>query len=81
MVNKVRSIDFVFRKNAFATDIMAARTELGVTQREAARSLSVTEAALGSYENALEDNPKLQHFLAVCNLYDLDPRNYFELGE
>lgn len=81
MVHKVRSIDFIFRKNSFATDIVAARAELGYTQREVAKHLNVTEAALGSYENALEDNPKLQHFLSVCNLYDLDPRNYFELGE
>jgi DNA-binding XRE family transcriptional regulator len=81
MVNKVRSIDFVFRKTQFATDILACRAELGYTQREVAKHLNVTEAALGSYENALEDNPKMLHFLSVCNLYDLDPRDYFELGE
>lgn len=81
MVNKTRSIPFIFRKHAFATDIVAARAELGVTQREAARSLNCTEAALGSYENALEDNPKLGNFLDVCNLYDLNPSDYFELSE
>lgn len=82
MVNRTRSINFTFRKVAFATDITACRAELGYTQREVARSLETcTEAALGSYENALEDNPKLQNFLAICNLYDLDPRNYFELED
>lgn len=81
MVNRTRSIDFVFRKGQFASDIVACRAELGYTQREVARSIGTcTEAALGSYENALEDNPKMQNFLSICNLYDLDPRNYFELG-
>lgn len=81
MVNKIRSIPFVFRKHAFASDIVSCRLELGVTQREAANSLRCTEAALGSYENALEDNPKLQNFLDVCNLYDLNPCEYFQLAE
>lgn len=81
MAKKTRSIPFVFRKHAFASDILACRVELGVTQREAANSLRCTEAALGSYENAMEDNPKLQNFLDVCNLYDLKPTDYFELAE
>lgn len=82
MVNKTRSINFVFRKNQFAADIVAARAELGYSQREVARQTGViTEAALGSYENALEDNMKLQHFLAVCNIYDLNPLEYFELEQ
>jgi len=81
MVNKSRSIDFIFRKNTFATDIVAARAELGYSQFEVAKHLNVTESALGSYENALEDNLKMQHFLSVCNLYDLNPLHYFELGE
>lgn len=82
MVNKVRFINFVFCKQKFATDIAAARAELGYTQREVAKSIGViTEAALGSYENALEDNLKMQHFLAVCNCYDLNPMHYFELEQ
>jgi len=81
MVTRTRSIPFVFRKTQFATDICACRAELGYTQVEVAKHLNVTQSALGSYENAIEDSPKMQHFLSVCNLYDLNPQDYFELGE
>lgn len=78
-MKKERSINMVFRKQQFATDIKACRAELGMTQREVAKHVTCTEAAIGSYENALEDNPKLQNFLDICNLYDLNPQEYFEL--
>lgn len=79
MTKTIRSINMVFRKNKFATDIKAARLELGYTLDEIAKNVSVTDGQIGRYEKALEDNPKLQNFLDICNLYDLNPQEYFEL--
>lgn len=79
MSKKIRSINMVFRKQAFATDIKAARAELGMTLGEVGKHVSVSYSQIGKYENAMEDNPKLQNFVDICNLYDLNPQEYFEL--
>lgn len=69
----------VFRKQQFATDIKACRAELGMTLDEVAKHVQVTDSQIGKYERALEDNPKLKNFIDICNLYDLNPQEYFEL--
>lgn len=80
-MRRIRSIDFVFRKNQFAADIAASRVELGMTQIEVARHVGLSASAVSDYEAAHEDNMKLQNFLNLCNLFDLNPNEYFELKD
>lgn len=80
-MKRVRSIDFIFRKHRFATDITASRAELGMTQIEVANHVGLSGSAISDYESAHEDNMKLKNFLNLCNLFDLNPHEYFELSE
>lgn len=80
-MKRIRSIDFIFRKNQFATDITASRVELGMTQIEVANHVGLSGSAISDYENAKQENMKLQNFLGLCNLFDLNPHEYFELSE
>lgn len=80
-MKRIRSIDFIFRKHQFATDIAASRIELGMTQIEVASHVGLSGSAISDYESAHEDNMKLQNFLNLCNLFDLNPHEYFELSE
>lgn len=79
MAKKIRSINFVFRKTQFATDIKASRIELGYSLDDVAKESRITDGQIGRYEQGKEDNMKLQNFLDICNLYDLNPQDYFEL--
>lgn len=78
-MKKERSINMVFRKHQFATDIKACRAELGMTLDEVAKNVNITDGQISRYERAEESSPKLQNFLDICNLYDLNPQDYFEL--
>ena len=73
------SISMIFNSVQFGTDIFACRKELGMTGEAVAELIPVDKSALYKYEKGLQDNMKMQNFLAICNLYDLDPRRYFEL--
>lgn len=81
MVNKTRSVPMVFRRNHWANIITAHRTELGMTQDAVGSLVGLTGTAISVYEAGKEDSPKIKHFLAICNLFDLDPREFFELGD
>jgi hypothetical protein len=80
MVNKTRSINMIFNHIRWANDVAACRAELQITSTEAATlNGKVDGSQITRYERGEERNMKMQNFLALCNLYDLDPRVYFEL--
>lgn len=81
MVNRTKSIPMLFRHANFGITILAHRTELGLSQDAVGALVGVTGSMVGDYERGKEDNPKMKNFLALCNLFDLDPREFFELGE
>lgn len=79
MVNRVRSIPMIFRNVHFGNEILSRRIELQMSGEEAAELLPFDKTTLYKYERGDEENMKLQNFLALCNLYDLDPREFWEL--
>lgn len=80
MVNKVRSIKMVFNHVRFGNDMLSRRAELGMIGDEVAElSGDMHSTIVYKYENGQEPNPKMENFLAFCNVFDLDPRDYFEL--
>jgi len=81
MVNRVRSVPMRFRAANFGITCLAHRLELKMSQDAVASLIGVTGSMISDYERGNEDNPKMKNFLALCNLYDLDPRDYFELGD
>lgn len=79
MVNRTRSVPMRFRAVNFGITCLAMRLELKMSGEHAAELLPFDKSALYRYEKGEEPNMKIQNFLALCNLYDLDPREFFEL--
>lgn len=79
MVNRTRSVPMVFNHIRWANDILAARLEHGLVQDSITTLTGLSGTAISHYEQGKEENPKIAHFLLMCNVYDLDPREYFEL--
>lgn len=79
MTKKVRSVPVVFRAVHFGNEILSRRLELGLSAAQVAVMLPFTESALYGYERGDTPNLKMQHFLAACNIYDLNPCEFFEL--
>jgi len=79
MVNRVKSVPMRFRASNFGITILAHRLELGMSQEAIGKLVNVSGSCVCDYEQGNEDNPKMKNFLAFCNLFDLDPRDYFEL--
>lgn len=79
MVNRTRSVPMVINVIRLGNDCLTRRLELGMTGHECAKLLPFDKTTLFTYERGEEPNMKVTNFLALCNLYDLDPREYFEL--
>lgn len=79
MVNRIKSVPMAFRHVEFGRDITACRAELKLTQSQVGELVNLANSCISDYETGTEPNPKIQNFLAICNLFDLDPRSYFEL--
>lgn len=79
MTKKERSIAMTFNPVKFGNDLMVARLELRWTANEVSKAIGISQSMVSRYERAEESNPQMHTFLAFCNAYDLDPRNYFEL--
>lgn len=69
----------IFNHIRWSNDILAARLELGLVQESIVTLVGLSHTAISHYERGEEKNPKIEHFLKMCNVYDLDPREYFEL--
>lgn len=79
MVNRTRSVPMIFNAVRFGNDCLARRIEVGLSGEELEKLLTFDKTTLYKYERGAEPNPKIGNFLALCNVYDLDPREYFEL--
>jgi len=79
MVNKTRSVPMIFNHVRWGNDLLARRLEMKLTGVDISTLISFDKTQLYRYERGDEANPKMRHFLEACNLYDLDPREYFEL--
>lgn len=79
MTKRERSIPMVFRYREFGSMIAAMRVEYGFSTAEVASMVKVHQTTINKYERGIEPNMHIQNFIDLCNLYDIDPRDYFEL--
>ena len=79
MVNRIRSIPMEFSAYRFGRDCLQKREELDMGMLEVANLVDLSVATVDNVERAVYRNMLMSTFIAFCNLYDLDPRNYFEL--
>lgn len=79
MAYRTISIPLKFNYVKFAQAIFVARSELGLTLRDVGILCDVHAVTVYDYEGCREKNMKIQNFLAFCNAFELDPREFFEL--
>ena len=79
MVNRTRSVPMVFNHVRFGNDALTRRIELKLTQDDIVALTGISGATVSVYERGREPRPNMGNFLDLCNVYDLDPREYFEL--
>lgn len=79
MVNRIRSIPMEFSANRFGRDCLQKREELGLHMIEVGKLVDLSVATVDNVERAVYRNMLVSTLIAFCNLYDLDPRDYFEL--
>lgn len=79
MTIKFGSVAMIFNHQRFGNDLLARRLHLHMTGRDVAALAGIDSAVVYKYERGVEPNMKLQNFLKLCNIFDLDPREYFEL--
>lgn len=74
---KYGTYDWYFDNHRFARDVRKARLKTKMTQRECDELLGYVSAISNVESNRDHYHPYFQTFLDVCNLFELDPRNYF----
>lgn len=79
MTRRERSVPMVFRAIHFGNECLSRRLELKISGDDAAALLPFDKSQLYRYERGLEPHMKMHNFISLCNLYDLDPREFFEL--
>jgi len=79
MTKRMRSVPMIFNHVRFGNDCLACRLEAKLTGRALQELISFDITTLYKYERGVEGNMKMANMLELANLYDLDPRDYFEL--
>lgn len=69
----------VFNHVRFGNDILACRLQLGLTTTTIATIADTSTSVISRYERAQEPNLHVSMLLKICNVFDLDVREYFEL--
>jgi len=79
MTIRIGSVAMIFNHMRFGNDCLAHRLYLRREVSEIAEMIGTTQSVVGRYERGEEPNLHMLMFLKMCNVYDLDPREYFEL--
>lgn len=79
MTIKFGSVPMIFNHQRFGNDALARRLHLKLSGREVAALADMESSLVYKYERGVEPNMKVDNFLRLCNVFDLDPRDYFEL--
>ena len=61
----------------FVDNLIVARRNKGLTQRQAAAKLGIAESTIG-YIESRRGFPRFSLFLRLCSLYEVDPKALFD---
>lgn len=81
MTKREISVPMVFDWIGFGSACLACRTEAKLTLYQVGQLCDISGAAVADIENATHRNAYMSTVLAVANVYDLDVRAYFMLGD
>ena len=79
MTIKFGSVAMIFNHQRFGNDCLARRLHLHLHAQDVADLIGTSSSVIGRYERSQEPNLHMNMFLKMCNVFDLDPREYFEL--
>jgi len=81
MTSVINQYDWHFKLTKFGRDIRAIRQELSASQEEIGDMLGLSNKTISGWETGENgaEAPLMANFLRVCNTFDLDPRDYFEI--
>lgn len=57
--------------------IKSRRENLGLTQKQLAEKVGLTDVTISRYENG-EREPKWSDFLAICEVLEINPNDFIE---
>lgn len=79
MVKIERNYNWLFCKREFGNDVRAKRIAADLTQEQLGEMVNRTASWVYTVETAKLRGIHVVEFVALCNLFDLDPRKYYEL--
>ena len=79
MTIKIGSVPMIFNHQRFGNDCLARRLHLRMKVSDIADLIETSASVISRYERGTEPNLHMNVFLKMCNVFDLDPREYFEL--
>jgi len=81
MATKFTHIDVIFSHARFAADARAKMAIEGFTAEEVAAFAGCSDTTVKVLISAHQKNFEMKNYIGVCNALDLNPADYFELGE
>lgn len=81
MTKREISVPLVFDWIGFGSACLACRIEAGLTLYQVGQLCDLSAAAIADIENATHRNAFMFTVLSIANVYDLDIRAYFMLGD
>jgi len=81
MTKTYKVVPMLFNSGKFALAIRLKIDKANVTKEDVAALANISDTTVASLASGLQDNPKMQTFLGICNALDLNPLDYFELAE
>lgn len=81
MTVKYRIVNWEFNSIKLSQEINYAVNFRGITIAAVAAASGVSHAAVKDLMTGQHKNPEMKTVLGVINALDLDPRDYFQLGD
>lgn len=81
MTTKYRIVNWEFNRFKLSQEIVYAVNMRGLGIAEIAASAGVSPAAVKDLKDGNHKNPEMKTLLGVINALDLDPRDFFQLGD
>lgn len=72
---------YVLHAEQFGSDVRANRIRCEMSQSFLGAFLGYTGSYVSALERGRAPSISVRDFLALCNLFDLDPRKYFIIGD
>lgn len=78
MTARFKVVPFVFLHRLFGSCVFFKRTEMRLSQNDVGIAIGRSNSFIATIENGHDGIP-MTDFLSLCNLFDFNPSDFFEL--